>query len=387
MTSTISFKNSSDISSRVSQWNRREMLRYGAGFGAMAFALFADQLRARAADVFGSNGVNAPKSNANTSSGSRDSAMQELRRIPLQPEGRQTVEWVLANMGVYRRMPVSQMPCDPTLYRFCVENPDVVIAIWEVLKVTQLRAERKSPDLFHIYDTAGMDGYVQMLHHSEHRHVAFVDGMYQGSFFQGKIRGRGILLLASNYRQGDDGTPWVDCQMDAFFNVEPGGVEFLTRTLMPVVGKTADTNFEQTVGFLAHLSRTAKERPATIPWLAQQMETVPSEVRNQLVSIAAPTASSSLPEGVLPSEVTTNVARVPIPTNDQTPLATPMPVSGSGTVTETAPNATSTGIAPDAPWNRGNGANIANPNGLSSTANYSQTTTAQRVIYSDNPMR
>lgn len=384
MISTISFKETSDQSCRNSQWNRREMLRYGTGFGAMAFALFADQLRARAADLFGSTSAIAdtPKSNTSSTSSSRDSAIQELGRVPLQPEGRQTVEWVLANMGVYRRMPVEQMPCDPTLYRFCVENPDVVIAIWEVLKVTQLRAERKSPDLFHIYDTAGMDGYVQMLHHSENRHVAFVDGMYQGSFFQGKIRGRGILLLASNYRQGEDGTPWVDCQMDAFFNVEPGGVEFLTRTLMPVVGKTADTNFEQTVGFLAHLSRTAKERPATIPWLAQQMEAVPSEVRNQLVAITAPTASNTLPEGVLPSEMTTNVARVPVPTSDQVP----MPIAPES-VSNGVPSGASTNAAPDAPWNRGNGASIANPNGLSTTTNYPHTAANQRVLYSDNPLR
>ena len=307
------------------RYDRRRMLGLGLGALAATLGLHSKDVLAGERGSGSTSGVEfMPTLSRNAQSResgnllsnneqNRRDALAELQKIPLTAEGQQTVAWVLENMSVYRRMPVHRMQCDPLLYRFCVENPDIVVAIWEVLKVTQLHAERRTPDLFRIYDGGGMDGYVQMLHHSEYRHVAFVDGTYQGSFLP-KVRGRGVLLLASDYRKGEDGQTLVDCRLDAFFNVEPGGAEFLTRTLMPIVGKTSDDNFEQTASFVAYLSQTAKERPAAIPWLAQQMNSIPAEVRSQFVAIAAP--QSETPQ-------TTSVARIPMETNS---TMTPLPI-------------------------------------------------------------
>ena len=310
---------------------------------------------------------------------SRREAIGELQRLALTPEGRHTVSWVLENAGVYRRLPTQRIPCDPAIYQFCVNNPDVVISIWEVLKATQLHAERTESGLLRITDNAGMEGFLQMLHTSETRHLAFVDGVYQGTFMPGKIRGRGILLLGSSYSKDGDGRTWIECRMDAFFNVEPGSIEFLTRTLMPVVGKTSDENFEQTTAFLAHLSHVAKERPATIPWFTQQMETVPAEVRNQFVAVAASRTTATSPVGGGNGSGTeTSVSRVPADPSVGTPLPTSaLTPSASPSVSGNTTPATSGGlIAPTAP-DGVNGAALRN-----TVAPYSHTAMEQPVLWS-----
>ena len=62
-------------------------------------------------------------------------------------------------------------------------------------------------------------------------------------------------------------------------SVEPGGVELLTKTFHPLVVKNADTNFIQTLAFVASLSRTAEVNTRGVQRLASKLTHVQPDVQ------------------------------------------------------------------------------------------------------------
>ena len=64
----------------------------------------------------------------------------------LDAQGRAKVHAVLANITIFRRMPVRVVDCDPDLYLFLVRHPDVVINIWNTLKISQLQLKQTGPE-------------------------------------------------------------------------------------------------------------------------------------------------------------------------------------------------------------------------------------------------
>jgi hypothetical protein len=64
----------------------------------------------------------------------------------------------------------------------------------------------------------------------------------------------------------------------------------LTKTFQPAVGKVADNNFLQTVGFLGSLSRTAETNTRSVQRLAQKLNGVQPEVREEFTVLAGQVA-------------------------------------------------------------------------------------------------
>lgn len=221
-----------------------------------------------------------------TSRAARDEAIRAIPWARLTPDAQQKVGWVLGNTSVFRRLPVRIIQCDPDLYLFLVQNPDVVVNIWEVLGVSHLTLGRQGPNAYRVTDDIGTVGTLEFLYRSRDLQLAFVDGTYNGPMFGHRIRGRGIMLLRSQYVREADGRCLITSQLDAFMNIEPGGAEFLTKTFQPVVGKIADSNFQQSVGFLACLCRTAEVNQAGMIRLASKLTRVPPEVRQRLAALS-----------------------------------------------------------------------------------------------------
>ncbi len=254
---------------------------------------------------------------ASTSRAARDNAVQSIPFDRLTAEGKQKVNWVIQNTSVFRRMPIRVVQCDADLYLFLVEHPDVVVNIWEVLGVSHLTMRQAGPDAYRVTDDIGTTGSIQYLYRSRDTHVLYVDGTYTGSMFGHRVRGRGLMVLKSGYVRDVEGRCFVTSRLDAFMNVEPDGAEFLTKTFQPIVGKIADTNFLQTVGFLACLSRTAEMNNPGVQRLSAKLAKVSPEARQQFAQLAeqaarrAAGAPAAGREGTLPDPDAPRVAERP----------------------------------------------------------------------------
>jgi hypothetical protein len=73
--------------------------------------------------------------------------------------------------------------------------------------------------------------------------------------------------------------------------IEPMGAELLGKTVSPLMGRTVDNNFIQTVAFAGSLSRTAEVNGRGVQRLATQLTHVQPEVRTQFSELAGKMAS------------------------------------------------------------------------------------------------
>jgi hypothetical protein len=179
-----------------------------------------------------------------------------------------------------------------------------------------------------VSDDIGTTGGLEFLYRGDDTHVFYVDGIYRGPLFNREIRGRGLLVLKSGYLREPDGRSYITSRLDAFMNIEPATVEFLTKTFQPAVGKVADGNFTQTANFVACLQKTAEVDRPGVERLARKLSKVRPELRQQLADISrrisegkavAASGPAPLPERVLRQPQTSDGTRIARRPTDEAP--------------------------------------------------------------------
>ncbi len=221
-----------------------------------------------------------------SSESARLSAIQALPLDKLDAQDRAKVHAVLANITIFRRMPVRVIDCDPDLYLFLVRHPDVVINIWNTLKISQLQLRQTRPEQFRLNEESGVMANLEYLYSSHDMHLIYAEGVYDGSTFGRQVRGSGVFCLKSGYIRETDGRYYVTSRLDAFISVEPSAVEIVAKALHPLLGFTADNNFTQTIAFVGSLSRTTEQNSRSIERMATQLYNVQPDVRVQFAKLA-----------------------------------------------------------------------------------------------------
>jgi hypothetical protein len=230
---------------------------------------------------------------ATTSLAARREAVQSIPFARLDAPAKAKVNAVLSNVTVFRRMPVRVVNCDPDLYLFLIRHPDVVVNIWEVLKLTQLQVRQAGPDTYHAMEADGSQTSFEFLYRGHDLHMVYAEGSYVGALLPRPIKGRCLLILKSGYVRETDGRYYVTSRLDAFVNVDSGGAELLTKTIHAVLGRIVDTNFTQSIAFLGSLSHTAEINSRGVQRLAGKLTYVQPQQRQQLADLAAALAEKS----------------------------------------------------------------------------------------------
>ncbi len=222
---------------------------------------------------------------ASTSRDDREQALQELPLDQLTPDARKRIESVVIKPSLFRRMPVNVVDCDPQIYRFLVRYPEVVVNIWQLMGITKVDAERISPFVMNADDGVGTVTKVELVYGDHNTHLLYCEGQYEGPLFRQTLKGRCVLLLKSNYEQKDDARWQVTNRMDVFLQVDNMAVEAVTRTLHPLLGKSADLNFVQSTQFLERISRTSEENGPGMQRLARRLDNVQPQVREEFANL------------------------------------------------------------------------------------------------------
>src|SRR5947209_2501787 len=97
---------------------------------------------------------------ATNSRAARDEAVQAIPMDKLNREMRSRISAVINNSSIYRRLPMQSIDCDPELFEFLVQNPEVVVDIWLVMGITNMTLDRNGPDRFRAADGQGTTGNV-----------------------------------------------------------------------------------------------------------------------------------------------------------------------------------------------------------------------------------
>ena len=228
----------------------------------------------------------ADPSRADTSRVARRSAVQAIPVEKLSDGARAKVASVISNISVFRRMPIRVVDCDPNLYLFLLRHPDVVTNIWEVLKMSNMKLRQVGRNTYRASDAKGTLATAQLIFANHDTHIVYAEGLYEGPLLGAPVKGRCLLVLKSGYVREPNGRYYITTRLDTFIQVDPGGVELLTKAIHPLVGKTADSNFTQTVAFFGSLSRTAEVNTRGVQRLAGKLADVTPETRLRLAQLA-----------------------------------------------------------------------------------------------------
>jgi hypothetical protein len=228
----------------------------------------------------------ATPTQATSSRAAREDAIRSLPVDKLDDSIRAKVTTTVANASIFRRLPIQVIDCDPDLYLFLVRHPEVIVGIWDVMKISNVALARTGPDAFRASDGAGTLCQVKFCYSDHETQVIYAEGSYEGPLFSRPVRAKCVLILKSGYMQETNGRYYVTSRMDTFIQIDHMGVEILAKTLQPLVHRSADYNFVETASFLGTVSRAAEVNAAGMQRLAGKLPNLEPEVRQRFADLA-----------------------------------------------------------------------------------------------------
>ncbi|MCL2119289.1 MAG: hypothetical protein FWH27_12765 [Planctomycetaceae bacterium] len=204
----------------------------------------------------------------------------------LDEQSAKQIREVVEGKTFLHQMPRQLGHCDAEMYDFMISHPDVVVELWELLGETQISLTETGPNKFLLKEGTSSTSRVEVLYKSKNLCIVYASGEYDAPVLRRKIKGDVILLLKSRYGRDKESRPVVQCDLNAYVRIHNPGAEMLAKILIPVIGKIADGNFEQTVGFVMNISNAAQEDYAPIAGLAQRLKNVRPEVAEQFAFVA-----------------------------------------------------------------------------------------------------
>ena len=216
--------------------------------------------------------------------------LEAAKAIPfarMNEETQRKILSVVENPSLFRRLPTKTVDCDPDLFLFLVRNPEVVINVWQLMGVSNITAKRIGTYAWDGNDGSGTRCNVELVYGTDNLHILYGDGFYEGPLLKKKMYGRCVLVLRSEAQKGADNRTYVGSQLDVFLSVDNAGVDLLARTLGPMVGNTAEANFEESAKFLSRLSQTAETNATGMHRLAEKLTNCEQPVREQFSQVAS----------------------------------------------------------------------------------------------------
>jgi hypothetical protein len=193
---------------------------------------------------------------------------------------------VVSKTSIHRRMPDQVIACDPDLYLFLVRNPEVVVSMWQLMGITNMTIKRTQDYMYDATDGLGTQARVELIYGTPDKHVFLADGVYEGQLLKRKAPGRCVLVLRTNYVRDRQQRAQLENQLDAFVQLDNVGSEIVAKTLQPVLGKTADHNFAETLTFVSRLSQAIEKNAAGVERLASRLKGVEPPIKQKFVELA-----------------------------------------------------------------------------------------------------
>lgn len=225
-------------------------------------------------------------SDADTSRQAQQDAVNLIPWNDLNQEGRRKIKEVIDHPSLFRRLPVSRIQCDPQFYQFSIRNPETIVGLWQVFGVTSMGLQRTGPYTFAGNDGAGTECTAELVYGDHEKHIYVGSGSYEGPVFRRKVSGRCVAILKTETGSGRDNISLTN-QLDIFLRVDNLAADLIARTLQPMVGRTADHNFNESLLFLQAFSETAAREPERVEHLVRQLQHLEPVTRNQFHQVVA----------------------------------------------------------------------------------------------------
>lgn len=262
--------------------NHRATLARAALAGLIAISLFASHSRPAEAKS---------PSGATNARAAREDATRGVPFAKLSPRLAPQIQRVVGHPSIYRRLPIQVIDCDPKMYHFLLNNPEVIVNIWQVMGITKVQITRTSPTSYEASDGAGAVGKLEIAYSDQDTQVVYCEGMYEGPMFSKPLRAQCVLLFKAGYVQDTNRRYFISARCDAFIRLENVGLEILAKTFQPMVNNSADANFVETAAFISTVSRTSERKPTGMAKLGNRLQNISPEVRENFIDLTQQVAT------------------------------------------------------------------------------------------------
>ena len=233
---------------------------------------------------------------ASSSSEAREEAMRSIPWNRLTNTQQRSVQYILQNQSIYRRMPTRVIDCDPEVFNYLGQHPEVVTELWKMMGVCNLTLEPTGDNTYRATDENGTSGIMKVLagqwnDKAQNSILIYCEGTYKGAPLPGEITARSVSLLRSGSVVETNGRPYVTARLDSWVVIDRLGVELVAKTIQPLLTKTADHNFTETMKFIGTFSKTAEENPAGMIRLSQKLDKLDVNTRASMGQICTETSA------------------------------------------------------------------------------------------------
>ena len=226
-----------------------------------------------------------------SSHAARRAALEALPLERIGPPHRQPVEQCLRETTLYRHLPIKTFSCDGDLLAFALHKPETVVDIWRVLGISRLALDPAGPQQWRMSDGYGTVGGLRLVYREHHGEAGLMvfhgRGAYTGPLAPRTLSGSCVLLVryaaAGNAAAGQQ---QQTIEIDAFIDMDGKGLEIVTRTLQPLIVRSAAANLHEICLFMSSLSRAAETNPEGVVRLVSRLPRTEPADKESLADIA-----------------------------------------------------------------------------------------------------
>ena len=246
---------------------------------------------APAAEQPAGGGITA--SPADFGAAARESSRRAIGELPLEriaPAHHDAIAHFSRATTLHRRLPTETIHCEPDLLAFLLTKPETLVDIWRVLGISRVSLDPVARGQWQLSDGYGTVGVVRLLHHERHDTGSLLvfhgRGGYSGPLSPKNLSGSCLLVIRHRDLGRPDGRPCQQIEMEAFLDVDGLGLELVTRTLQPLIIRSAAANLHEICLFVSQFSAAAGRNPSGIARLADRMNRTSPADRTALVTAA-----------------------------------------------------------------------------------------------------
>jgi hypothetical protein len=226
-------------------------------------------------------------------------------RIPLagmSADVRDTVERVARSATIHRSLPPASVSCDAAFLDFALARPDAMVDLWRALGISRLSLDPVAPGQWRLADGYGTTGTVHLLHRERTATggmcIFLAHGGYTGALSPRDLTGSCLVVVRYDAIGPDrEGRERQGVKIDAFLDVDGLGLEIVTRTLQPLIMRSAAANMREICLFVSQLTAAAARNPVAMARLGERMQRTPPQDRRAFAALAA-----GLPLPIAPTE-------------------------------------------------------------------------------------
>lgn len=217
-----------------------------------------------------------------------------IEALPLdridQPHQRH-VEQCLRETTLYRHLPTKTFACDAELLAFALHKPEAIVDIWRVLGISRLTLDPAGPQQWRFSDGYGTVGGLRLVFREHHGHAGLMvfhgRGAYTGPLAPRTLSGSCVLLVRyASAGVNAAGRSQQTIEVDAFVNMDGKGLEIVTRTLQPLIVRSAAANLHEICLFMSSLSQAAETNPEGVVRLVSRLPRTEPADKESLAGIA-----------------------------------------------------------------------------------------------------